>query len=117
MDSIKVFSEEDPPFPEPPRTREVRCPDCGAYYRFIPDNQKEHHVQEARAYVQGFEKEFHRTIDDLQEMFPDTPIKEYMEERAKKLKRALSLLKKRVVEDKKLSLEEECELDNIMSNF
>lgn len=104
-------------FPEPPRTEEVRCPDCGAYYKFIPDNQEEWHVKRAEDYLQRFDEEFKRTIDDLDEMFPDTPIKEYMEERTKRLKRALDLLKKRIVDDERLSLKEECELDNIMSEF
>lgn len=114
---VEVVYNEDPPFPEPPRTKEVRCPDCGSYYRFIPDNQEDWYVEKAEDYIQSFDKEFRKTIDDLDEMFPDTPIKEYMEERARKLKRALGLLKKRIVEKKRLTLEEECELDNIMSEF
>jgi hypothetical protein len=109
--------DADPSFPEPPRTKEVRCPQCNTQYRFIPDNQKEWYVEKTEDYIQRFDEEFERTIDDLDDMFPDTPIKEYMEQRAKKLTRALSLLKKRVVEDERLTLEEECELDNIMSNF
>lgn len=97
-----------------PTVYDAPCPDCGMDIRIAPDMKRSDYTQEAKEYIQRFEEGFEKTINDLQEMFPDTPIKEYMDERCENLRKAITLLKRSF--DEGLNFKERCELENIMED-
>lgn len=114
MHRAQANPEDAPEFPVP-TIDEFPCPNCGMRLEIADDPKGEKYTRQAEEYVEAFEDEFERTIDDLQEMFPDVPIKEYLDQKCENVRRAITLLKKSF--DKGLEFEERCELENIMEEF
>lgn len=98
------------------RVKRQRCPSCGHPFKVIHEAKDPYWNRRCEKTVSGFEKGMERLIDELDEMFPDTPIREYLDAKMEALRRGVQLLSKQYDEDEELTLEEECELENIIAD-
>lgn len=91
------------------------CSYCGEPH-IIPRREQSHYwAENIEERLNRLWVELDRVIADLQEMFPSVPIEEYLDARCQRLRRGVNLSRKAL--DSDLSLEEECELQNILEEF
>lgn len=100
---------------EPPRVESTECPNCGYEHRFPVKSQSTHVIDHHREIYGRLSEAFQKEINWLDDMFPDVPIREAIQERSKRMQRAIKLTQKALKDD--LSFEEECELNNILSDY
>lgn len=105
------FKEIDEDHPKPERFHQ-QCIHCGRK-QAPAETQASFASKYARERFDRFWEELDAAIEDLDEMFPGTPVREYMEHRCERLRRGVTLLRKGL--DNELTLEEECELQNILN--
>jgi len=94
---------------------EHTCSYCGEPHVIPKMGGPRFWADEMKGRLEDLWMELDRAIEDLQDMFPGVPIEEYMEERCRRLRRGVELSKKAL--DEELTLQEECELENILDEF
>lgn len=107
------YYDEDPDHALP--SRYEKCPNCGHERVFPVESQRRYWAERVGERLDRLWGELEHTIDWLDDLFPSVPIREAIDNRCEELRRAIVLSKKAL--DNELTLEEECELENLMQKY
>jgi hypothetical protein len=78
------------------QTTKVACPHCNHYIMLPKPCCESDIIDKQEKYIKQQHAYFDTLVNELQSMFPDTPIKEYFEMRRQSLKECIMLLTKRL---------------------
>jgi anionic cell wall polymer biosynthesis LytR-Cps2A-Psr (LCP) family protein len=85
------------PFPDfSHKIKNIDCPHCKINIQYLVPNNKIEIDTSYSDFFNQMQKGFDNLIDEMQDMFPETPLKEYIEIRKSKFKELIELLTKRI---------------------